>query len=609
MMGIAYLDGSRLSRGLLAGIRRVVADQEHLNRINVFPVPDGDTGTNLTLTMMAVRTALDGHHDRHAGRTLELVADAALDGARGNSGAIMAQFFHGLGDACSELRQLTPDNFADAVGRGAAYAREALSEPREGTILTVVSDFATELMRHRDDGHDFAALLQQGLTRAQVALAQTTQQLEVLRKAGVVDAGAQGFVDLLQGATELVLHGGPATEDTVGGLRETPVVEAFGAAASAFDHSYRYCTECVVTGDAVERHKLREALADIGGSLVVAGTRRKIRVHAHVDDPDQLFEIARGFGEISSQKADDMRRQTGAAGNRNTTVAVVTDSAGDWPEEAFERLGMHMVPVRVHFGDRSYLDKVSLSPESFYDKLQIDPHHPKTSQPAPGDFRRLYQFLASHHPAVISIHISARVSGTFQAAESSAARLRATDSDTPVIAIDSRSASLGQGLIAMYAAELAQSGLDVDQIVTRLDAAIARTHVFGLMGDMRYAVRGGRVPRSKKLMADLLRLDPVLTAFPDGRISVGGVLLGRSRRVTKFARYVCRRIDTAQRYRLGIGHACNPDGAARLAELLLARLPNVESHFVTELGTALGAHGGPGTLVVGLQEYPPSGHS
>jgi DegV family protein with EDD domain len=159
----------------------------------------------------------------------------------------------------------------------------------------------------------------------------------------------------------------------------------------------------------------------------------------------------------------------------------------------------------------------------------------------------------------------------------------------------------------MHVAELARAGLDLDQIMARLQRTIDKTRVYGLLGDMYYAVRGGRVPRSRKLVADLLRLDPVLTAFPDGRISVGGALLGRIRRIPRFARYVARRTDRHKRYRLGIGHACNPDGAEQLVRLLLRLLPAVESHFVTELGTALGAHGGPGTLVVGLQEYPPGG--
>jgi len=144
-LGADTLDGLRLNRALKAGILRLLSRQEHLNKINVFPVPDGDTGTNLALTMSAVLGVLQKSPDPHAGKTLTRIADAALDGARGNSGAILAQFFLGLCDKLGHLGRLSPDDFADGVHGGAAYARESMSEPREGTILTVLTDFAHEI--------------------------------------------------------------------------------------------------------------------------------------------------------------------------------------------------------------------------------------------------------------------------------------------------------------------------------------------------------------------------------------------------------------------------------------------------------------------------------
>lgn len=598
--GITYLDGARLSRGLNAGIRRVIADQDHLNRINVFPVPDGDTGTNLAMTMQAVERALTGHGERHAGRTLEKVADAALDGARGNSGAILAQFFHGLGDACGPYPQLTTEHFIQAVDRGAAYARAALSEPREGTILTVLSSFAAELARVRHAGHDFAALLEAGLERARAALADTTRQLEVLRRAGVVDAGAAGFVDLLAGVTEYMRNGSLRDEDIepVGG----EVHDEDWAPVADADDTWRYCTECMVGGPDIDRRALKESLQDLGGSLVVAGTCGKLRLHMHLDEPERMFAIARGFGEVTAEKVDDMQRQQDTKGRAAGTVAVVTDSAGDIPDEILERLNIHMVPVRVHFGERSYLDKISLTPEAFYAELESNPQHPKTSQPAPGDFRRMYQFLGSHHRAVISIHVSGKVSGTFQAAESAAARAR---SGVPVIAVDSRNAALGQGLVAIHAAELARAGQGPDEIMAGLAEAIAKTRTFALLENIRYAVRGGRVPAWRKVLADMLRLDPILMTFPDGRISAGGYLWGRRRRLERFADFVARQARPGRRYHLAVGHARDPGGATRLLEALQARIPDLATSWTTEIGTALGVHGGPGTLLASFQEVLP----
>src|SRR5690606_14323378 len=161
--------GFRLHRALQAGIMRVVSRQEHLNKINVFPVPDGDTGTNIALTLSAVLAGASNQLDRHVGNLLNALADAALDGARGNSGAILAQFFQGLSDGATALRILTVQRFTRAVRLGADYAHEALAEPKEGTLLTVLTDFAASLEAQlaAGDVKDLADLLETGLQAAE----------------------------------------------------------------------------------------------------------------------------------------------------------------------------------------------------------------------------------------------------------------------------------------------------------------------------------------------------------------------------------------------------------------------------------------------------------
>jgi len=598
--GIAYLDGQRLSRGLLAGIGRVIADQDRLNRINVFPVPDGDTGTNLAVTMGSVRAALMRHRDRHAGKTLEVVADAALDGARGNSGAILAQFFQGLCDACLDARQLTTEAFAHAVAEGARYARTALAEPREGTILTVISDFGREIKDQARSGiHDFSALLDRGLDRARKSLAHTTEQLEALRRAGVVDAGAAGFVDLLQGVADYVREGslkdaaaevGPEDADEGELPAETSAEEG--------DPAHRWCTECLVSADDLDLKHLRESLAGMGSSLVVAGGRRRARVHVHVDDPEAVFEAVARFGAVDQRKADDMLGQQRSASGGAGRVAIVTDTAGDLPDEILTSMDIHQVPVRIHIGRKSYLDKTGILPSEFYRLMAEGPDHPKTSQPPPGDFRRLYQILGSHHPGIVSIHVTGWGSGTCQAAESAASRARTRGR---VLTVDSKSASLGQGLVVLAAAELAAGGLDAESIGRRLGDVIARTRVWGLLGSIDHAVRGGRVSAAKGRLVRALRLEPILTNFPDGSLGLGGALFGRRNRVARFARFVARRTKGPGPWRIAVGHANAPDDARALMEALRARMPNMTQSFVTEIGTALGVHGGPGTLVVATQ--------
>lgn len=595
---VELLDGVRLSDALRAGIYRLFAQTEHINKINVFPVADGDTGTNLSMTLSAVLATLERTPTAHAGTVLVRVADAAIDGARGNSGAILAQFLLGLGDWAGHLAQLSARDFAAAVKRGAKYAHDALTEPREGTLLTVLRDFAHELERLAGVERlgEFHLLIARGLTRARESLERTRSQLEELRAANVVDAGAQGFVELLDGMSSYFETG------EVGEMRapEHHADEALAPAAVATDQ--RYCTECVISGEAIEPRRLREQLSALGSSLVVAGTRRKARVHVHTNDPERVFRIASGFGAVSAQKADDMLRQQAAAHHsKSRRVAIVMDSAADVPDEALERLELHVVPVRVHFGSKSYLDKVTLSPEELYHELERNPEHPKTSQPPPGDFRRMYEFLVSHYDAVVSIALTPRVSGTYGAAVSAAERVPGGR----VTVVDSANASLGQGLIAMYAAECAQAGLSAREVADASGAAARRTRTYALLGRLDYAVRGGRIPGFVRTIAEALHLVPVITNFSDGRIGAGGFLVGRRRLNARFAAYVRRRLNPEKRYRILVGHANAREEGARLLAQIAANLPNVEASPLTAVGTALGVHGGPGMLVVGVQEYVP----
>ncbi len=595
---IAYLDGVRLRRALQAGIHRVISRQDYLNKINVFPVADGDTGTNIAFTLHAILAGMASQMDRHVGRMLGVVADSALDGARGNSGAILAQFFQGLCEATTDAATLSTERFTRAVRDGAQSARSALSEPREGTLLTVLSDFACELREQlgRHAAIDFQALLAAGLERAQQSLADTPNKLEVLRKAGVVDAGAQGFVELLQGIVDFI---------SAGSLRAMPMLETpsegGGEQASANDEAleHRYCTECIIEGADIDRDAVQAAFATLGSSLVIAGSRHKVKVHIHVDDPRVAFRLAESFGDVSGQKADDMLRQREDAHLQAARPAVITDSGADIPPEMMEKLNIHMVPVRVHFGSKDYLDKISLTPQEFYAELERNPEHPKTSQPAPGDFRRQFRFLASHYEAVVSINLTAKVSGTWQAARSASERC----DDAPVTVIDSLNVSVGQGLLVMYAAECALAGLDAAQIVTAVKRMIPRTFTWGALKDLRYGVRGGRVAPSKKFAADVLHLTPVLTATPDGFVKAGGVLVGRRHMPEKFARFIARKVRPGVSYRLGVGHCNAPDEGAALLELLRGTIPQLESTYLMEVGPALGVHAGPGSLVVGLQEY------
>ena len=599
-MGISHLDGDTLSLALQSGIHSVIADQAYLNKINVFPVADGDTGTNLSLTLSAALGVLQAPDEKHLGSMLAATADALLDGARGNSGAIMAQFFQGLSDSAGELTRFTTATFSKAVRIGSDYAHDALSNPEEGTILSVIAEFAADV-EHQVRGSqqsDFAAVFSAVIPGLEKALARTTTQLDALRKAGVVDAGAKGFVDLINGMNDYLLNGEIVQMPNHANVLPADAMNM--PQVSGEEYEYRYCTECIVTGTNIDRRKLREALTSLGGSLVLAGSKRKAKIHVHVNDAQAVFDVGRKFGDVSGEKADDLQQQQNSSHRTQRNFAVITDSAADIADDDMERLDIHMVPCRIQFGDRGYLDKVSISAEEFYEQLANNPNHPTTSQPAPGDFRRQFQYLASHFSDVVSINLTSAASGTYAAALSAASR---TDAAGEVHVINSLNASLGQGLLAVFAAECGAAGLSARATISAVEALIPETHTYGVLGNLDYAVRGGRIPKWVKILAGSMRVTPVVRTTAAGAIKLSTCLFGRRNIPARFAQYVANEIQEKGPLVIGVGHAVCPEDAKIVETVLSKKLPDTERLSMAELGTALGVHGGPGTLIIAIQPF------
>ncbi|MBT8047813.1 MAG: DegV family EDD domain-containing protein [Xanthomonadales bacterium] len=588
---IAYLDAPRMLRALSAGIGHVFQRREYLNRINVFPVPDGDTGTNMAFTFKTILEATATSPDDRIDDLLNHVADAALDGARGNSGAIMAQYLHGFREAVTGQQLLTAERFALAAKAGAAAAWTAMSKPVPGTLPTVLEDFSLELTRRVAEGvNDIQVLFKHGLERAQVSLANTPNQLPVLKQAGVVDAGGQGFVDLLDGIWAYIVSG--EVDSTVADLQHdlTGNIQEFDVG------EHRFCTECVVEGEHIDRNAVMTRLEGLdSSSLVVAGGQKRVRVHIHVNNPAEVFLVCEEFGQIKQQKADDMERQHGLLDHAGE-VAVVTDSGADIPSDEVERLGIHVVPVRLSFGATEYLDGVSLTPEDFYRLLSESEEAPLTSQPPSQDFSRVYSLLTSHGYGVISVGLSEHLSGTTAAAQQAASHIE----NGEVRVIDSLSATAGQGLLAMAAAEAALKGWSLTRVESLVRELIPRTRVFAVADDLTWSVKGGRVPAWVKRIADFLHVNPILTASPEGKMGLSGFHIGSGANPAKLARTLVSKMEDDTMYRVMVAHANNETGATQVRHEILEQHTKIHSCHITDAGPALGVHFGPGGLIAGF---------
>lgn len=282
-----------------------------------------------------------------------------------------------------------------------------------------------------------------------------------------------------------------------------------------------------------------------------------------------------------------------------TPVQVVTDSGADLTPEMREQHGIHVVPLTIHFGAQEFRDGVDLSPDAFYERLTQAQGDllPRTTQPSPADFERVYRPLVEAGHAVVSIHLSSQLSGTYQSAA-----LAAKEVGGQIHVIDSRSASLGVGLLALQAARLASAGHDGLVVKGAVEALVAHTHVFFSVDTLEFLQRNGRIGRAQAFVGSLLNVKPILSL-------VEGVV-HPVERVRSRGRAVARLVSLAEEaarnraVRVAVVHGNDPEGAARLAEQVRERL-QVEELLVAPLGPTIGTHAGPGTFGLVCQPVQP----
>jgi DegV family protein with EDD domain len=590
-VGITYVDGPRLARSVLAAADWVAAGREEINRINVFPVPDGDTGTNFSLTLRAVADALRGLGDASLPDTARTMARAAVLGARGNSGMILAHFLLGFTDALGDRPIATAPDIARAIRCGADRLYESLDDPREGTILTVARDAAVAAEPVAISSGDIGAFMRRLLQEGEAALARTPELMAVLKEAGVVDAGGKGFVRMLEGVVRYI-KGDPiaATEGLseleLGGLAPAAMIDV------AAERDFQYCTEVLVRGDRLPpANEVRTALHAFGGSTVVAVTGDILKIHVHTDTPEAVFTYAARWGRVDSTKAQDMRAQhRQLAHPKRRPIAVVTDSSSDLPDAVLDRHHIALVPLQVVFGESTFRDRVELKPEEFYRRLRTSAELPTTSQPAPADFIQAFRDAGQEAEEIVAVLLGSTLSGTFNAAQ---AAIRAGGVQG-VHLVDSRSASLGVGLLALRGAELAESGWPAQRIVAELNRVRGQAGMLLTVDQYDNLLRSGRVSRGKAWLAGMLDVKPILTLDAEGKVVPLERVRGRERMEARVLELLDQRLTPRPKVvRFGVAHADAPEVAQRLQTALVKKY-RPKDCLVSLATGVLGTHVGPG---------------
>ena len=358
------IDANMLKKMFLSGAQRLDSKKEWINELNVFPVPDGDTGTNMTMTIMSAAREVQAIETPTMENLAKAISQGALRGARGNSGVILSQLFRGFSKEIKEIEVIDAQVLASALERAAETAYKAVMKPKEGTILTVAKGMATKALEVFEETDDLAEGIAQVLEYGDYVLSQTPEMLPVLKQAGVVDSGGQGLMEVLKGAYEGFL--GKEVEIS-SDFRPAVKVVVPDSDIDTADIKFGYCTEFIVMLEkpytADTEHEFKTFLSSIGDSIVCVNDEDIVKVHVHTNDPGLAIQKGLSYGSLTSMKIDNMREEHNekvikdaerkaaeqkaaeetAANEPRKAVGFIAVSIGEGMNEIFKGLGVDFI--------------------------------------------------------------------------------------------------------------------------------------------------------------------------------------------------------------------------------------------------------------------------
>ena len=510
MTDTMIIDGHSIYNYFMCGAQKIIYNERDLNKINVFPVADGDTGTNLALTMKMVLTNATKNKD--VSKTLASISEVATENAYGNSGMIFAQYLNGFAQETKEKQHISIDEFIHIADKASQYAYSAVASPKEGTILSVMRGWAHE-MKNMIDMPSFEHLLDMSIKKARELVEKTKTQLKVLSDNNVEDAGAKAFLFFIEGIFEFIKKGKAvnnytAANTTLDGHKDFIPLDA--------EIKHRYCTQFYIeTQNSTE--ELKKTLNGLGDSLVLTGNGNRIKIHIHTNSPDKVLDALSEDNKILSQKIEDMKLENSILRHKLAKTAIVTDSIADIPREMLDKHQITVIPINLICDSLVYLDKLTITPETFYSKIDAYKMNPTSAQPTQSVIEKAFSSLLEHYESVIGIFVSKKMSGTFGSAQKAAQKLK---DKGQITVIDSGVNSAAQGLVVLEAAKMAEENLSHEEIVERLEELKKRVRIFVSVDDLTHMIRGGRIPKTLGAVLSFIKLKPVISIDKNGNGTV-----------------------------------------------------------------------------------------
>lgn len=577
------ITNEHIYKSFILGAKYVIREKDQLNAINVFPVADGDTGSNLASLMKSILLKSKMGNTLHD--TLTSISNAALFGARGNSGIIFAEYIHGFTSSVDK-DPLTLSDFAKSMRVATTKAYASIEKPVEGTMITLMRRFSEVLESIHQGSKDVISVLQKAVESLKTDLIKTKEQLPILKSSDVVDAGAKGYLHFITGFTNAFL--GEDIEITTQDMPEAHIhVESFSPDQT------RYCTEVLIEGKNMQLAAVKQLLQPLGDSMVVAGHESLIRVHIHSNSPDKVFELLEPVGTIVDQKVDDMKRQFEVANHQKHKIALVTDSIADLPTTYVEENQIHVFNISVVINEVTNFDKLTIKNERFYSMMDTLTTYPKSAAPNPKSVENLYSFLSTYYDEIIVLTVSSKMSATYN----TFVQAKSTFPGQRIYVIDSIQNSAAEGLLVYEANEQIKLGKSALDIVSYIESLKRKTKILVSVKTLKYMVRSGRVKKVVGVVGKILNLKPVISIDDEGNGIIFDKAFSQRMSDKKIFNHIKAVMSSSGIKSYALVHVNDPNRVAYY-ESIMTELTGLKPLYTSDISTIIAMNSGIGTVAV-----------
>ncbi|QZE12740.1 DegV family EDD domain-containing protein [Halosquirtibacter laminarini] len=506
------ITGYDLYNAFKNGAKQLSVYEEEINRINVFPVQDADTGTNLYQTSKAILEYSDWTVDLY--KTVRSISQVAISEAKGSSGSIVALYLRGFQKYIPSFDGVTLKSFAQLLGSAYLYVHQSMSQPREGTILTIMRVWAEYFEKIENQNISIKNALGNSILILRDALENTKNQLDVLSRINVVDAGALGMVCFLEGCLKSfrrgrIKHYSPSKEM----LAEEELVPS--------PPLFRYCYEVNLEGNELKNEEIKDILECYGDSLVCIPSDSCLHIHIHTDSPSEVSRYLSTIGQISKVKVDDLNQQYLLTQKKSGGIALVVDSSCDMNLTDISS-HVYKIPMPMVVDNNQHLDGVTMDGRHLYEDMGLKEVSCRSSQISQGVFEGVYLKLLKRYDHVISIHISKNFSGTYDNAIRAAKEVNGKEH--PKIDVwDSGTLSSAYGMMVDTIAKSIENESTLMSLREEFEVVKRKTEIWVSVRSLNAMINSGRVPQSFQKVAKLFSVYPLISMNKEGKAMIGGV--------------------------------------------------------------------------------------